>query len=304
MKLRMLIKKNARTALRRHWCRACAIALIMIIFWAVFVSLQELIAEVFGIAGFVDIFSTPDIVLDDIPNISPVAIMITIALFLLFVMVITPLKLGVIRWFYLLTDGKAEPTISIFEYFFTAKGFFKAVLLRLSLFVRRVFWSVIFLAPPIAMISFGILWGEQTAGNIQTVMSASLKIIGCLLFLLLGLFLSIWLMRYYLAEFMLVGDNEISVGKAISRSIYVSQKRKTEFLVLELSLLGWRILDMLILPRLFTVPYITSVKGLYARYLSELVLRGEPQDKGGENQETEQSDNSQDDKKYSDNESE
>ena len=40
--------------------------------------------------------------------------------------------------------------------------------------------------------------------------------------------------------------------------------------MLEISLLGWRLLDIFLLPKLFTKPYILTVYSLYTRYLIEL----------------------------------
>ena len=77
-------------------------------------------------------------------------------------------------------------------------------------------------------------------------------------------------MRYALAKYAVAADDDISAWKAIGYSVKLTKDRRLDFLILEISLLGWRILDFLILPRLFTTPYILTVYSLYARYLIEL----------------------------------
>lgn len=273
MKLRRLIKQNARRALQRHWSRAAAIALVALIFCFLFVTLEMLLSAVFGSPAFVDPFATPELYIDDLPNVSPIAMSVTFLVATLYFLVLAPLSLGVMRWFFLLGDGKVEPTVSIFEYFLSAAQFWRVLWLQVCLFLRRLLWSALFLTGPLALIYLAELWQKKGDTDLESVLSLGLMLIGFSLLALLGAFLMIWLMRYYLAEYALINDGNLTAREAIRQSISLSRGRQTEFLVLELSILGWRILDFLILPRLFTLPYRYTVKGLYAHYLIEVVKR-------------------------------
>lgn len=273
MKLRRLIKQNARRALQRHWSRAAAIALIALIFCCLFVALEMLLSAVFGLPAFVDPLATPGFYIDDLPNVSPVAMAVTLSVAALYFLVLTPLSLGLMRWFFLLGDGKVEPTVAIFEYFLSAAQFWRALWLQIGLFFRRLLWSVLFLAAPAALIYFAGIWRQRGDTDLESVLSLGLMLVGVLLLVLLGAFLLIWLMRYYLAEYALINDGDLTAREAIRQSVRLSRGRLTELLVLELSLLGWRILDFLIVPRLFTLPYRCTVKGLYAHYLIEVAKR-------------------------------
>ncbi len=273
MKLRRLIKQNARRALQRHWSRAAAIALVALIFCFLFVTLEMLLSAVFGLPAFVDPFATPELYIDDLPNVSPIAMSVTFLVAALYFLVLAPLSLGIMRWFFMLGDGKVEPTVSIFEYFLSATQFWRVLWLQVCLFVRRLLWSALFLSGPTALIYLAGLWQKKGDTDLESVLSLGLMLVGFLLLAFLGAFLMIWLMRYYLAEYALVNDGNLAAREAISQSISLSRGRLTQLLVLELSLLGWRILDFLILPRLFTLPYRYTVKGLYAHYLFEVSKR-------------------------------
>ncbi|MEA5135455.1 MAG: DUF975 family protein [Candidatus Fimivivens sp.] len=273
MKLRRLIKQNARRALQRHWSRAAAIALVALIFCFLFVTLEMLLSAVFGSPAFVDPFATPELYIDDLPNVSPIAMSVTFLVATFYFLVMAPLSLGVMRWFFLLGDGKVEPTVSIFEYFLSAAQFWRVLWLQVCLFLKRLLWSALFLTGPLALIYLAELWQQKGDTDLESVLSLGLMLIGFSLLALLGAFLMIWLMRYYLAEYALINDGNLKAREAIRQSISLSRGRQTEFLVLELSLLGWRILDFLILPRLFTLPYRYTVKGLYAHYLIEVAKR-------------------------------
>lgn len=273
MRLRKTIKANARLALCRHWCRAAAIAMIVMLFWALFTALEELLMTVFNAAGFVDIMQTPQLVLDDIPNVSWPAMVISAVAAAAFLFVMAPLKLGVTWWYYQLTDGQGRPTSEIFRYFLSPSKFFRAVWFKITLFCRKLFWSVIFLVLPAAAIAAGSMWSGRASRDIETLLSKGLEIIGVISLIISLILLAIWLMRYYLAAYMLANDDDISPRLAVKQSIDISSGRLSEFFMLEISMIGWDILDMMILPRLFTLPYRGVIRGLYARYLLELQRR-------------------------------
>ncbi|HWP51084.1 MAG TPA: DUF975 family protein [Clostridia bacterium] len=273
MKLRRLIKQNARRALQRHWSRAAAIALIALIFCFLFVALEMLLSSLFGLSAYVDPFATPELFIDDMPNVTPVAMAVAFVVAVLYFLVLAPLTLGLMRWFFLLGDGKAEHTMAIFDYFLTAAQFWRVLWLKVCLFFKRLLWSVVFLAGPIVMIYFADIWRRKGDTDFESLLSLGLMLSGILLLVLLGTFLLIWLMRYYLAEYALINDRNLTAREAIRRSVHLSHGRLTQLMVLELSLLGWRILDFLILPRLFTLPYRYTVRGLYAHYLIEVAQR-------------------------------
>jgi len=272
MRLRRLIKKNAAMALRRHWCRAAAISLIMMIFWAVLATLEQLAMGVFNVSSYVDVWS-PELMLDNMPNIAPIAMAVMAFIGMLSFFVIVPLWFGAARWFYNITDGKALATIEIFEYFFSAKGYFRTLWFSFLLFIKKLFWTVIFIAPPMVMLYGGNYWRQQASRNIEMLLSVGVEIFGGVLLLLLGWFWLMWMQRYLLAPYVLVADDEISARQTIKMSVCLTRGRLLEMLLLELSLLGWRMADILIVPRLFTMPYINTVFSLYTRYLSELYVK-------------------------------
>lgn len=273
MRLRRTIKHNARLALSRHWCKASSIVMILLLF-SVFVRTAETFAlALFKVEGFVDILSTPGISFDDIPNISPIAMAIAACCALFCFLIIEPIKLGAKSWYYQLTDGKDLPAREIFIFFFSFGRYFRALSFRVLLFIKQLFWAVIFLLIPAAAIIGGFVWEKRASRDIETLLFTGLKVSGTVSACLMFVLLLIWLNRYYLAEYILVSDSSLSPRKAIKHSVTLTSGRLWEFAVLELSLFGWRILDALILPRLYTMPYISVVQSLYARYLSELFSR-------------------------------
>jgi len=289
MQLRRLIKKNAMLALRMHWCRAAAVSLIVLLFWAAFSTMENIATVAFKVPPFVD-GTSPDISLDNLPNTSPIALALMIFIGILSFFITAPLKLGATRWYYYLTDGIALTTVEIFDYFFSVRKYFGALFIEVILFFKKLFWSVLFLAPPAAMVFMGNYWRQQASRNIEILISTGIEILGGALLVLLGWFWLMWMRRYSLARFIFVSDGAVSARNAVKRSVLFTKGRLLEFLMLEFSLIGWRIADIMIVPRLFTVPYINTVYSLYARYLTELNahIQREQQCCGEESENTEQ----------------
>ncbi|MEG2174589.1 MAG: DUF975 family protein, partial [Oscillospiraceae bacterium] len=93
-------------------------------------------------------------------------------------------------------------------------------------------------------------------------------VVSVLLSMALLLLACIWCMRYAVAPYAFVDAPEQGVSAAIRRSVQATRGRCVELLVLELSLLGWNLMGYLFLfPLLYTGPYVSTVKGLYAHYL-------------------------------------
>lgn len=275
MRLRQTIKRNARLALSRHWCKASGITVILLLFWAFSSTVQQLALGLFNVSGFTDIFATPDFALDDIPDISPAAIAISALGALFALLVINPLKLGAKNWYYRLTDGVDLPAAEIFGFFFSLKKYFGAVFFTALLFLKKLFWSVIFLIVPLCAVIGGYVWENRSSRDVELLLSTGLKVSGFISFFAMSLLLMIWIQRYYLAEYLFAGDECPSPLIAIRRSVTLTNGRLFEFFLLEMSLIGFRALDALILPKLYTTPYISVVQSLYTRYLSELFAREE-----------------------------
>jgi hypothetical protein len=75
------------------------------------------------------------------------------------------------------------------------------------------------------------------------------------------------LLKFYLAPFLIIADDEMDVEEAVLMSTVISKTTITDFVFLGLSLILWIILSLLYIPLLFTLPYFIMcyvVHSLYA----------------------------------------
>lgn len=145
MNLRQQVKHNAKEAMRSHYGKAVAIFLILFAVGMIFFLFNALFIRILNMQSFsqmflyrVTIFGVTSIV-----NIAEPIVCLVSAVFAF--IVITPLLLGITRWYYHLTDGKADEVSSIFDYYVSGRMFFRSLWFAWHMGVRRVFWYLLFM---------------------------------------------------------------------------------------------------------------------------------------------------------------
>ena len=141
--------------------------------------------------------------------------------------------------------------------------------------LRGLFWTAAFLGPPGAVILFARMASGQAGTDFQILLGTGLEVAGFLLLMLMSVFLAIRLMGYYLAPFAFAENPGAGAGAAIRSSVRASRGCRWALLLFELSMIGWRFLELLVIPKLFTYPYRTTAQGLYAHFLFEKMRREE-----------------------------
>lgn len=274
MGLRAIIKKNARRALSRHWSRAAAIALVMLIFSLVFVTLESLAATLLGLPDLLEPINRSLLLQNALPEGSGgLSLLVLGVCALLWVGVMAPLRLGMVRWFVQLADGHAGQTAELFLFLSSPKRVLRATGLHLMVLFGSLLWSALFLAAPCGMIWFGGRSAAVAQTDGQAVLANGIVALGWAVLAVVCVLLLVWLMRYYLASLLMAHNPALTVRKALRRSVRLSEGRRGFMLRLELSMLGWRFADLLLLPRMFTEPYRCTARGIYLNYLLELTRR-------------------------------
>lgn len=267
MGIRRLLKLNARRALRGRWGQAAAVALMVLAISFLFNLFEGVLNATLGIAPFEDVLMTPDNLFDDTANTSAPALLVAFTAAVLSFVILTPLGLGVQRWFYRIGEGVSEEISTAFEFFGSVRLFLRSLGLSCSLWIRSALWSGLFLLPGLLLIFFSAMLGERSGSNRETFAAAVGILSGCFLAVLGMLFSVIWCARYYLARYYLIEDTRLSVGRAVRRSVLSAKGHQIDIVLFEVSFIGWRLLCLLVFPILFVYPYYQTAKGLYARYL-------------------------------------
>ncbi|MBR5486324.1 MAG: DUF975 family protein [Oscillospiraceae bacterium] len=275
MNLSSKVKKEAKHALSDYWAKAVAILLLLLAIMMFFTIMNSVLDMAAGVGGYLDIYRTADNFLDDFPNISIISLVITGLLSLGMVVIMIPLCLGVKRWYYLLSDGYSDDLLSIFNFFASAKLLWRSVSLAVLLGICKLAWTVLLLAP-----AGGCAWGAwyftKHADTEYAALYATLLIMLGIVLALVGLvMLAVQLNRYFLAEYYMVSQKDISAYKTISLSCKSTKGMRIRILAFKLSFVGWFALSIFVMPVLYVQPYYEMSSVLYARYLIETAERNE-----------------------------
>lgn len=267
------IKRNALIALHRHWSSAMGIAVVSLLLSFLFLTLEQLCSQWCSWSVLTDFPQASGAVVDAFPRLSPTAMAVFGGIWVIYLLLSAPLRLGIVDWFYRLGGGHAEDVTVVTGYFSGWKRLGKAVCLRVSLFFRGLFWALAFLGLPLSGLFLSQQAKQIEGTELYGWIADGLGVLSWALVLLLGILYLCWLSRYYLAELILVDEPEISIGLAIRRSVYYSKGWRLKIISLRLSMLGWQLLDLLILPQLFTMGYRLTAKGLLGRIVFEAKRR-------------------------------
>ena len=257
MTLHKRIKANSILALRSEWGRAGTISLLWLAIWFLFVILESVLSM---------LTETDSIVI----NFFTIA-----AVSLLSLIFVSPFDIGMCRWYSRLADGAGTETSSVFEFFRSLRLFFRAIALKVLVGLRCLLIGAMFLSPGICAYLITNQFSEIVFGSVQSSVAKTASLFAILTAIAGAVFWIIWCMRYLFASFALAEDQSLSAKQAIALSINATRGRRFELFKFELSMLGWRLLELLIVPRLFTMPYRLTARAIYAHYLIEVSKRSQ-----------------------------
>lgn len=177
-----------------------------------------------------------------------------------------PLLIGLIRYFWRMIMGADDSPISVFNYFLSSQLYLKALRLIFSITARVALIALIVLLPAIAVWLFSNPVVYETFDVAIPIWSSNLNSIGLLLSTVSLLVIISLSIKYYLAIILFVADENMEVDEAIHMSKIISKNTQFDFIFLGFSLLGWILLSLLVIPLVFTMPYIITCFAVHCRF--------------------------------------
>ena len=275
------IKQNARRALGGNWGKAIAILLTLFAVSLLFVFFEALFYWVFHFTGGVGphLRFSLDFIPLDYPlltqerDVNLVPFLISTLSTLCGLLVLSPLSLGITRWYYELIAGEETEIFTIFSYFSHFRLYLRSVWYHIQIMVRSFLWSVALFAPGTLLFALCSYYLEQPGnGAYVTALSFGL-VLSCVLLVLCAVVLILLLLRYFLTPYYLVEKPEWTVTQAIRRSVAGTREQKGNLLLFGLSFLPWLLLGVFLLPLLYVIPYLMASRALYAKVLITRDLR-------------------------------
>ena len=255
------IKSAARTALKHRWSEAIAATMLLLGTVLLNTVMQLVLMNILKVDTVWSPF-TPTATPDH-NQIAAAGLTLFSAAFTLFV--VFPLTFGVMRWFWMISNGCDARLNELFGYFSSGKLFFRTIRLSLALFFRLILGAVVCYLPYsiVAVITnpkiyemFSWAFKKHVSGLVA--LAPTLKFLGTL-----GFFF--WISTYILFFAVMYTESDWSVKNVIRRAVHISKGNRLRFIGFIFSFFGWLLSCLLIFPLPFVLPYVLASTAVYGR---------------------------------------
>ena len=203
-------------------------------------------------------------------NTSGVSLAITGGFVLLWVLIMVPLSMGILSFFFCVASGNQTPLSQAFD-FFRPRLYGKSLALFLQLFWRLFFYAIPLLGPGGSLLLLPRIWRAVAQYNV------ALTWTGGILVVIGGCVWSMLALRYFLAPFFLSDNESIKIQQAIRLSIKWMKGEKMRTAGLVLSYTGWLLACVFVIPIFYALPYLLTGLSVRAHVLLALHDTAPPQ---------------------------
>ena len=237
-----VVKSTAKKALSQSFLTAVAASCIFL--FAYFTgSLIASLASVFAnIAGYITVF-----------------VIIT-------VFGLSPLMLGLLYYFRRLIWESRDSVLIIFKYFSSIDEYKRALHFTVLILVRLVLTALITFSPCLIiwLLSNDALY--EALGTSLPIWASNLWTLNSVVAIIAGFLLVFVMIKFYLAPFIFVANDEVDPAEAVNMSSIISKRTGSDFFGLVLSFAGWIALSLFIAPLIFTLPYFMTSYCVHCRF--------------------------------------
>lgn len=237
-----VVKKIAKEALKKDVLKSMAVGSIFAFVFFIVVLISSL----------VDIFANM------IGSIAAMALLIFFA--------VCPLALGVFNYFRRLMFDQDDSVLIVFKYFSNISEYKRAMQFILLMAVRLVAVAAILYLPCIIVL---VLSNESIYSFLNIPLplwSSNLWALNSFLSFIATLALVFVMLKYYLAPFIFVSNDEIDPAEALNMSTIISKRTGADFFGLALSFVGWILLSFFVAPIIVTIPYFITSYNVHSQF--------------------------------------
>ena len=268
--VRQAIKRDARAALKNRTGTAALITFFLLAVSFVVGLFEGVVPLMLGAPTFFQNLAESATPWEAALSSAPWFLLFAALMALVSLIFMAPMSVGAADWFISCTDGQENGAAHIF-WPFGCKKFWGSLVLFIATYIISLFWAVLFLALPGGLIGYAVysLYYLDLSPVLQTLTIVGL-IAGVLFLLVVLIFLAVFLSRYWLAIFLMGKKYGKGPFGALAMSVRITKGHRFETFGFALSFLPWLLLNIFVIPTLFTVPYAAMSMALYTRYLAEL----------------------------------
>lgn len=278
-----MVKQEARNNLaKNNWSKAVAITIFYLTLITSTTLLSQLIQETLKIdlngkftsffSEFTDISINQGVLINSFKNAGTTNIIIYYSFLLLILLltfvVLLPLSLGFLRFYFSVSKGELPSVSEIFYYFIEKKRFLRALSFGINAALRVIFWTLICILPGIIMITVSTTsFVTNTVSGDSNKYFIIFEIIAMILLVVGYIFLTVIALRYFLSSYLLISREEMSVKDCFKVSFKGMVGHRISVLKLYITFLPWILSCFFVLPILYVIPYFQTAKFICAKWL-------------------------------------
>ncbi len=240
------VKSTALCALYGNWPIACAASLIPVFFIAIMCCIQSVFY----------IFITSKL---GLVTVNTITILFTV--FGTFV-----ISLGVFRVFWRIALGEKPDITEVFYYFSSKNVFGSAVGLAATVLGRIIVFGFLISIPSMIIDFIAGGYINDLFGIATPLWMSNLWIFAFML-RVVALAVTVFIvLRHYLTPFLFVVSGDTEPFSVVFKSVRVSRFSVSQFSGLIISLAGWIIVSVFVIPMIFTIPYMLMCYIVHSRF--------------------------------------
>lgn len=172
-----------------------------------------------------------------------------------FVAAVSPLSLGLIYYFKRLSQNQNDNVTVVFKYFSEKDCYKKALQFSALIFAKFVAAAAVLFFPCILSYIFSSEWLYALFDLHIPVWASNMWVLNSVLAIFAVFALFFVMIKYYLAAFLIVSDENMTPAEAVNMSTIISKRTGSSFVGLNLSFAWLILLSLLVAPLIFTLPY-------------------------------------------------
>lgn len=182
------------------------------------------------------------------------------------ILLISPVALGLIRYFWRMLFGAFDSPIAVFYYLSEKRLYVKAMKLVLSLTLKLLLYGAIIFVPVALLWLFSQGFIYEALGMHIPLWSTYLESVLSYLYYFGAVILTAVMLRYYIAPVLFVADENMDSSEAIHMAAVISRKTYLDFVFIIFSFILWILLSVFIIPLVFTLPYMLTAYVIHVRF--------------------------------------
>lgn len=236
------VKSTALTSLKDNWMKSCIAAMLPISVIIVLVLTYQLLLVPLGNLG--------------------AGIVIGIFSFLL----ILPLWLGTLRFFWRMANSADDSVDEIFYYFSDKKAFFCVFEFDLRLTLRIFLVGILVFLPSIIVLLITSNAFFEFIGVSMPHFLFNLRYMVYLFAPAAVFYMTYYVLKLYLVSFLFISDEEMKPKECIKRGIEIGKYTRITFFSHIWGFMGWIVFSLLAVTLIFTLPYLMMSYIVECRY--------------------------------------